>query len=138
MIIGFLALFFFFGRDDKRESNGVVWNDIQKIQKTVDVKYIAVPGIDELYFTANETNQKVNLYNPDMNTCSMNMSIELSDGDIIWSMDNIQPGYGIYDIELNEELENGIYENTSLIIKCFTMDGVELNGGRIRFILYVN
>lgn len=72
----------------------------------------------------------------DTNTCSMDFSILMPDGSVLWSEENIQPGYGLYDIQLNKELEKGTYEECTFTIRCYK-DGVELNGCNIAFTLYV-
>lgn len=43
---------------------------------------------------------------------------------------------GLYDIQLNKELEKGTYEECTFTIRCYK-DGVELNGCNIAFALYV-
>ena len=116
-------LLFLFGRNDKRESNGILWNGKQTIETNYEQSSIAIPGFTKISFEANSTNQKINLYNPDTNTC-------------LWSEENIQPGYGLYDIQLNKELEKGTYEECTFTIRCYK-DGVELNGCNIAFTLYV-
>lgn len=69
----------------------------------------------------------------------MNMSIELADGTEIWSTNNIAPGYGVYDIVLNEALESGEYNNSHFVVRCFdTETDTEMNGANIVFNLYVN
>ena len=66
----------------------------------------------------------------------MDFSILIPDGSVLWSEENIQPGYGLYDIQLNKELEKGTYEECTFTIRCYK-DGVELNGCNIAFTLYV-
>lgn len=129
-------LLFLFGRNDKRESNGILWNGKQTIETNYEQSSIAIPGFTKISFEANSTNQKINLYNPDTNTCSMDFSILMPDGSVLWSEENIQPGYGLYDIQLNKELEKGTYEECTFTIRCYK-DGVELNGCNIAFTLYV-
>lgn len=131
-----LPLLFLFGRNDKRESNGILWNGKQTIETDYEQSSIAIPGFTKISFEANSTNQKINLYNPDTNTCSMDFSILMPDGSVLWSEENIQPGYRLYDIQLNKELEKGTYEECTFIIRCYK-DGVELNGCNIAFTLYV-
>ena len=67
----------------------------------------------------------------------MNFSIEMPDGATLWSCENVQPGYGLYDIEINKELERGIYEECKFSVRCFR-DNIEINGCNIRFTLYVD
>lgn len=131
-----LPLLFLFGWNDKRESNGILWNGKQTIETNYKQSSIAIPGFTKISFEANSTNQKINLYNPDTNACSMDFSILMPDGSVLWSEENIQSGYGLYDIQLNKELEKGAYEKCIFTIRCYK-DGVELNGCNIAFTLYV-
>ena len=97
-VILILASFFLFGRDDKKESNGILWNEKQNIEKEYEQSSISIPGFDEISFKSNSTNQKVNIYNPDTNNCTMSFSIIMPDNTILWAEENIQPGYGLYDM----------------------------------------
>ncbi len=132
-----IILFSFGWLSNKKESNGVVWNGKQTIQTKSEESFISIPGFDKMVFKSNTTNQKVNIHNPDTNTCSMNFSIEMQNGTILWSAENIYPGYGLYDIEINNTLEKGTYENCMFSVRCFK-DELEINGCNIAFTLYVN
>lgn len=136
MIVAILPLFFLFGRGDKEKSNGILWNGKQRIETEYKQSSIAIPGFDRIAFQSNSTNQKVNLYNPDTNTCSMDFSIIMQDNSVLWSENNIQPGYGLYNIQINKKLEKGTYEGCKFSVRCYR-DGVELNGCDITFTLYV-
>lgn len=121
------------------QSNGVVWNGKQNIVSQSTAENICIPCFDALHFNAGVKEQKVNFYNPEINSCYMNMSIELADGTEIWSTNNIAPGYGVYDIVLNEALESGEYNNSHFVVRCFdTETDTEMNGANIVFNLYVN
>lgn len=135
-VILILASFFLFGRDDKKESNGILWNGKQDIEKEYEQSSISIPGFDVISFKSNSTNQKVNIYNPDTNNCTMSFSIIMPDNTILWAEENIQPGYGLYDIQINKELEKGTYEGCVFTVRCFR-DDIELNGCNITFTLYV-
>lgn len=136
IVAAILALFFLFGRDDISKSNGVLWNGKQKIEKGYVESSISVPGFNQLSFQSDTTNQKVNIYNPETNSCSMNFSIILPDNTILWESEGIQPGYGLYDIEINKKLEKGTYKECAFTVRCFK-DDIELNGCDIAFTLYV-
>ena len=131
-----VALFFVFTRNDEKDSNGVVWDGKQNIEKQREQSSIAIPGFNEISFLSDSINQKVNLYNPESNSCIMNFSIVMPDGTVIWEEENIQPGYGLYDIKLNQKLEKGTYEGCVFTVRCFR-DGTELNGCNITFTMYV-
>lgn len=138
-IFAIIIVLFSFGWlfNNKKDSNGVIWNGKQTIRQNHEQSYISIPGFDKMVFKSNSTSQKINIYNPDTNTCSMNFSIEMPDGTILWSCENIQPGYGLYDIEINKELERGIYEGCKFSVRCFR-DDIEINGCNIKFTLYVD
>lgn len=115
-------------------SSGIKWdgNSIT-VNRDKPEKYIAIPCFTDLIFVANQTSQKVNIYNPEENKCVMNFSIVLSDGTVIWESDNTHPGYGFHDIKLTKTLSSGTYE-ARLITRCFTMDKkLELNGSSFKF-----
>lgn len=119
-------------------SNGVNWNGKQDIKTEQKEKYIAIPGFNRLSFVGNKKVQKVNLYNPSENSCTMTMEMFLANGTSLWKADNIQPGNGFYEIELKTTLDSGTYENCILNIKCYDKNGTELNGGKMNFTLFVN
>lgn len=130
-----LICYFLFGRSNNI-SNGVIWNNDDNV--TNEVSYIAIPGFSMMVFNDQAENQEVEIFNPEINSCIMDMSICLQDDSIIWHEENIKPGYGFHEIKLNRILKKGIYENSYLLIRCYTDGGDELNGGKVRFTLYVN
>lgn len=115
-------------------SSGIKWDGYNRtLAHSRDSKYIAIPCFANVNFKANQTEQCVNIYNPDSNECIMNVSMVLSDGAVIWESDNIHPGYGFHDITLTKPLSQGLYE-ARLVTRCFTMDkSSELNGGSFKF-----
>lgn len=129
-------LLFLFGRENKEKSNGILWNGKQSIETEYEQSSIAIPGFDKMTFKSNSTNQKINLYNPESNNCSMDFFIIMPDNSVLWSEENIQPGYGLYDIQINKKLEKGTYEGCKFSVRCYR-DGIELNGCDITFALYV-
>ena len=120
------------------DSNGVKWNGKQKIKVEKEVNYISIPGFNQLLFKSHTKTQKVNMYNPSENSCTMSMAMYLSDDTELWAADNIQPGNGFYEIELNTELDSGTYDGCILNIRCYDKNGTELNGGKMSFTLSVN
>ena len=131
------SLFFILKQNNEKDSNGVLWNGKQTIEKRHEQSSISIPCFNEISFSSGTTEQKVNLYNPESNGCSMNYRITLPDETVIWEEENIQPGYGVYDIQINEKLEKGTYEGCVFAVRCYR-DGVELNGCNITFTLNVN
>lgn len=131
------SLFFILKQNNKKDSNGVLWNGKQTIEKKYEQSSISIPCFNEISFLSDTTEQKVNLYNPESNDCSMNFSIVFPDGTVVWEEENIQPGYGVYNIQINKKLEKGTYKGCVFAVRCFR-DRVELNGCNITFTLNVN
>ena len=99
---------------------------------------IDIPGFDVMNLKAGETTQAVNLYNPIQNTCYFKMSLMLSDRTVLWQSKLVEPGKGIYEIELNRALEAGVYEGAILKYECFSLeDQSPLNGSEITLALNV-
>lgn len=119
------------------DDSAVTWNGEQSISKpTVDNKpAIAIPGIKEMTFIANQKEQKVNLQNPQINDCYFQMNLYAED-ELIWKSGNVSPGNGYYDIKLNKSLSEGERQGY-LLIKCYKQDGTELNSAKVKFKIIV-
>lgn len=106
-------------------------------QKNTDT--IDIPGFGTMNFKAGATEQAVNLYNPEQNTCYFKMTILLDDGTKLWESELVEPGKAIYDLTLDKPLDAGVYENATLKYECFAMNEEQtpLNGSEIRFTLNV-
>ena len=121
------------------ETEGQEWTG--KKEKTIkkESESIAIPGFESLTFVKNERKQSVNFYNPDINNCYFKLSILLPDGKKIWESKYIEPGNGIYEINLDRTLEEGEYDGAILKYECYTMDSVQtaLNGSEIKFKLSI-
>ena len=106
-------------------------------EKNVDT--IDIPGFGSMTLKADSTEQSVNLYNPEANTCYFKMSLLLSDGRKLWESGLIEPGKGLYNITLEQSLTAGTYEDAVLKYECFAMDEAQtpLNGSEIKFTLNV-
>lgn len=87
---------------------------------------IAIPGYTALVFQAEQTEQKVNIYNPDINDCLFRFTL-IIDGAGYWQSGYCAPNHGYYTITLNEPLPAGEY-NGLLRIECFRENGEQLNG----------
>ena len=138
MLVIIFVLVGYWHFNEPLDSNGVKWNGKQKIKVEKEVNYISIPGFNQLSFKRHTKTQKVNLYNPSENSCTMSMAMVLPDGTVLWAADNIQPGNGFYEIELNTELDSGTYNDCILNIRCYDKNGTELNGGKMSFTLFVN
>ena len=111
--------------------------EVYQGEKNTDT--IDIPGYDAINLKAGETEQAVNFYNPEQNTCYFQMSLLLFDGTQLWKSDLVEPGMAIYNITLNQPLEAGQYEDATLKYECFAMDDAQtpLNGSEIKLTLNV-
>lgn len=139
------VLFFLFGRngDDNSpeksllisDENAQEWDGEQELPQEGNNSEIAVPGFGSLFLYADQKEQKVNLYNPDVNSCLMKITL-FADEQKIYESGYVQPGHGYYDIELIEPLESGEYKGI-ILYECFLEDGTSLNNAEIEFNLKV-
>ena len=111
--------------------------EVYQGEKNTDT--IDIPGFDVMNLKAGTTEQSVNLYNPEENTCYFRMSLLLPDGTILWQSGLVEPGKAIYEITMNQVLTAGEYENATLKYVCFAMDEEQtpLNGSEIKLTLHV-
>lgn len=118
------------------DSNASDWNGEQELDKRkTEVRQIAIPGIDSLFFKADQKEQKVNFYNPKSNECLMVFVLYVDDHEM-WRSGYCKPDSGYYTIELNEPLKEGEYD-ASLMHECYREDGAALNSANVKFKLYV-
>ena len=115
-------------------SDGTQWHGKQAIEHQTEVKQIAIPGIDRMYFVADQTEQQVNIYNPDTNDCEIKFMLEV-DGETIWQSAECSPGYGFYQIDLSKPLAAGTYKGT-LLHEC-SRNCKELNSARMNLEIIV-
>ena len=113
--------------------------DRETYQGEKNTDTIDIPGFDTLNFKADTTEQRVNLYNPEQNTCYFKMSIYLSDGIKLWESKLVEPNKAIHEITLSQTLSAGVYENSMLKYECFAMNENQtpLNGAETKFTLNV-
>lgn len=111
--------------------------EVYQGEKNTDT--IDIPGFEALNMKAGTTEQSVNLYNPEQNTCYFKMSLILADGTVLWESDLVAPGKAIYELTLTEALDAGEYADTILKYECFAMDEAQtpLNGSEIKLTLHV-
>ena len=112
-------------------------------QKTLDFtelpepEYIDIPATDLLAFEHGKTYQTVDFHNPETNKCYFQIRILLSDDTEIYCSDYIEPGAALTEIQLNQTLQRGIYENCSLVYDCYSVeDKHKQNGGQFNVTIY--
>ncbi len=122
------------------DENAVDWEgEIPVVQGDKEQEGIAIPGYKVIGLKADQREQQVNFYNPQVNDCYFVISLLLEDGTELWKSKLIVPGKGLYEIELNQTLPAGTYENSILKYECYAMDDnlSELNGGEVQLTLEV-
>lgn len=89
---------------------------------------IQIPSQSGLYFEAYSLNQKFDFENPAANRCYIILEIFLSDNTLIYKSDKIYPSESLTDIQLNQELKEGIYRKCRIKYNCYSVEnGKELN-----------
>lgn len=124
------------------DENAVVWQGEQpehNPQTDGGQSGIAIPGYKSIVLKADQAQQSVNLYNPEVNDCYFVMSLLLPDGTEIWKSKMVAPGKGLYEIMLSQTVPAGTYENSTLKYECYKMDDslTLLNGGEVKLTLEV-
>lgn len=118
------------------DENAVEWEGEQKVPRLQNgQKGIAIPGFDTLVFKANQTQQKVNFYNPSENDCLFRMTLYIND-EALWQSGYCAAGNGYYDIDISKSFAVGNYP-AYLKVECFKSDGTPLNGAKVEFNLIV-
>ncbi len=99
---------------------------------------IAIPGFEQMQFTARQKEQCVYLYNPSRNTCYFEITLLLPGGEELFHSGLLAPGKAIEKIKLNYTLEPGTYVDSILVYSCYSIgDMSPLNGANITFDLEV-
>jgi hypothetical protein len=96
---------------------------------------IAIPGFGRITIPANTADAHVDLANPDSNTCSLIISLELTDGTVLFTSGMLLPGEKVGDITLFEALSPGEY---GAIIRYDAYDAADsspLNTAKVSIIL---
>lgn len=121
------------------DSSAVDWDGAKEKQKNTAEEAIRIPGFTQLTFDAQTTKQHVNFYNPEENDCYFKLSLMDAQGERLWESDLLEPGKGLYEIELSTALSEGSYENAVLKYECFTYDENQspLNGSEINLTIQV-
>lgn len=116
-----------------QDSNAVSWEGEQSITNPVvdDKPAIAIPGIKDITFIADQKEQKINLHNPSINKCYFQMNL-YAENELVWKSGYVAPGNGYYNIELNKTVSAGTMQGF-LLIKCYKQDGTELNSAKVKF-----
>lgn len=113
------------------DKNAEEWNGNQELPQSGNNEEAYIPGFKSLVFIAGQTNQKVNFYNPEENTCLFRMTLYV-EGEELWQSGFIEPGKCFYEIECLKALEPGAYGGI-LMVECFLEDGTACNTANVEF-----
>ncbi|WP_321387893.1 tRNA (uracil-5-)-methyltransferase [uncultured Enterococcus sp.] len=120
------------------DSSAVAWDGKRNKAAENEVATIAIPGFEKVTLNADETMQEVNFHNPEINDCYFKLTLLHPDSSILWTSDLIEPGKGMYSIELEKALAVGEYADAVLKYECFSLDDQSpLNGSEINLKLVV-
>lgn len=120
------------------DSSAVDWNGKKVKEVENQEATIAIPGFEKVTLNADETKQEVNFHNPEINDCYFKLTLLDPDGSVLWTSDLIEPGKGMYSIELEKTLPAGEYPDAILKYECFSLeDQSPLNGSEINLKLVV-
>ena len=139
LIIVIVVLCLWLSKPDNKDNlpiddAAVTWEGEQELlHKKSSENKIAIPCFDSLVFNANQTEQAVNFYNPQKNSCLFKMGLYVNE-DLLWESGYVQPGDGYYTITINQSLNAGEYPGY-LLVNCFLSDGTELNSAKVEFTL---
>ncbi len=101
-------------------------------------KTIAIPGYTQLTMREGNTSQNIGFHNPSENPCYFAVSIIMPDNTTVYRSGLIEPGQKTDEIQLEQVLEAGIYENTTLRYSCYSLkDKALINGADTKFTLEV-
>ncbi len=117
------------------DEGAVEWKGNQSLGEPHIPGSISIPGFSTLSFVADQTQQRVNFYNPETNNCMFLMSLYVED-ELYWQSGYVEAGKGYYSIELYESLPTGEYA-AMLQIQCFRASGEPLNSANVAFDLSV-
>lgn len=118
-----------------KEMMGIDPNAGQETEAFDEQTPIGIPGYESFVWEAGDTTVPVKLENPEDNPCYFRISLYLGDdiqtGELIYQTELIEPGTGIYEIELDEPLKAGIYDAVLSYEAYSIPDQNALNGANI-------
>jgi len=135
LILFGIAYFLYSGGDSTElllDKSAVAWDGERHEDYIANTSSsIAIPGWEYIDLKADSIKQSVNFRNPHTNSCLFAMTLFIENEEV-WNSGYIKPGYGFYDIELSKTFPAGERDG-KLFIKCYDVDGSELNSASINF-----
>lgn len=101
---------------------------------------IDITAYESIELKADTLEQSVSFDNPLQNNCWLVITLELEDGTILWTSEELQPGQVVRSITLNQPLTAGEYNNAVLRYQHWTYDDAKepLNGAETVLTIKVN
>ena len=107
-------------------------------RENIQLKPITIQGFSEFHAKSDEVTQDFTFCNPKDNNCYMDIEFHLPDGTKLFEVKRIEPRYVIKKVEFLKTMKDGIYENCTFNINCYSMnDNRKLNGATMNVTLYV-
>lgn len=107
-------------------------------RENIQLKPITIQGFSEFHAKSDEVTQDFTFCNPKDNNCYMDIEFLLPDGTKLFEVKRIEPRYVIKKVEFLKTMKDGIYENCTFNINCYSMnDDTKLNGATMNVTLYV-
>lgn len=83
---------------------------------------ISIPALNNITFREGRNNQTLRLFNPKSNQCYFNISLELSDGTVLYRTGLLKPNDEVSDISIYKRLKRGVYKDCIIKYDCYSLD----------------
>lgn len=93
--------------------------DLGYVQATADE--VTIQAITGFVFQAHSLQQSVDIQNPKKNKYGFVVCLYLEDGTLLYKSTIIDPGERIASIELSKSLEGGIYRNSAIVYRFYSI-----------------
>lgn len=118
------------------DKSTVDYDGIRDTRTSGNRRGIAISGMTEMFLVADQSAQRVNIFNDSYNDCLMSFTLYADDREL-WHNDGYAaPGQAYYDISIIP-LSAGQYDG-ALFVQCFTQNGSALNNAMVEFPIYVS
>lgn len=90
--------------------------------KDLSQNKISIPALSNVTFKEGRNNQTLRLFNPKSNQCYFNISLELSNGTVLYRTGLLKPNDSITDISIYKRLQRGVYKDCVIKYDCYSLD----------------
>ena len=100
---------------------------------------IQIPGYSTAKMREGDNSLHLSIGNPKDNSCGFYATLKLRDGTVLYKSELLQPGFGLTEVPLNQELAKGEYDAV-VYFECVALDEAQtpLNSAESEFKLIVN